>query len=428
MKIHYMLAALLAGTLALGCNAKTDATDSASKQEADSDKADEAKTDSDKADDSKADAPKADSDKADDSKADEADTGKAAPAPATQEAGVTCEEAEGCDCGETKCPMNAVCTDGVCKCGETLVESYYTGYICMEIGKGVFDLGCTESKGCPCGKTTVFANMGCSGKWGTCGGAPVPGRGLSCRHKPHKDRFYSLGCFKDSCDCFGEQIAKDEICEAPTCKNGFSLTPQGCTCDGRVYAEGYTCVIGKEMKQVSYCTEDDGCECGEGSCPKGSVCRRDKCVDRTTLKEIPEGYTLTNGFPKCTSDECVCHKTKCKSGQHCLNGVCYTDPYFRKLDGKTYYFRIDAQNDKTRDALWELLFLDEGDEICTKFAAIREGDSASDLCKDPEHASMTVAEALKHCGSAPIPKNVAVLFCTLDMKDGALHFSGWQAE
>ncbi|MBR4985842.1 MAG: hypothetical protein IKY83_08895 [Proteobacteria bacterium] len=421
MKAHYMLAALVAGTFVLGCNAKTDSTDNTAKQEAENGQnADEAKADSNKADEAKDDSGKEDEAKADETRP------VAAQGSQAEAAGVTCEEAEGCDCGETKCPMNAVCTDGVCKCGETLVESDYTGYICMEIGKGVYDLGCTESKGCPCGKTTVFANMGCSGKWATCGGYPVPGRGLSCRHKPHKDRFYSLGCFKDSCDCFGTTISKDEICEAPTCTAGFSLTPQGCTCDGRVYADGYTCVLGKESRLVSYCTAPDGCACGEATCPKGGVCRRDKCVDRTTLKEIPEGYEIVNGFPKCTADECACHKTKCKSGQHCLNGVCYTDPYFRKLDGKTYYFRIAS--DAHRDALWNFLFMDESDELCTHGIAIREGDRSDDLCKDPEHSAMTVAEALKHCGTAPIPQKVATMFCTLDMKDGALHFSGWQAE
>lgn len=418
MKHNNLISLLLVSAILCGCSPKPDT----SQEETPTPKA----QDTAQADVQKGDTEKADAVKEPPTPDAKPDTAKAAPAEVPAVTGETCEEAEGCECGETKCPMNAVCTDGVCKCGETLVESYYTGYICMEIGKGVYDLGCTESKGCPCGKTTVFANMGCSGKWGTCGSAPVPGRGLSCRHKPHKDRFYSLGCFKDTCDCFGEQISKDEICEAPTCKNGFSLTPQGCTCDGRVYADGYTCVTGKEMKLVSYCTEEKGCECGEGVCPKGGVCRRDKCVDRTTLKEIPEGYTLTNGFPKCTADECVCHKTKCKSGQHCLNGVCYSDPYFRKIDGKTYYFRI--QNDSSRDTLWELLFMDEGEEICSKFSAIREAGSESNLCKDAEHASMTVAEALKHCGTGAIPKNVAVLFCTLDQVDGALQFSGWQAE
>ena len=180
-----------------------------------------------------------------------------APAPVLTGESVTCEEAEGCECGETKCPMNAVCTDGVCRCGNTLVESYYTGYACFEIAKGVYDLGCTESEGCPCGKIKVYSNMGCSGTFGTCAGTPVPGRGLSCRHKPYKDKFYSLGCFKDECDCYGETIHKDEICEPLACTNGFKATPQGCTCDGRKYEEGYICVPGRDQRLVNYCTDKE---------------------------------------------------------------------------------------------------------------------------------------------------------------------------
>ncbi len=349
-------------------------------------------------------------------------------------AGVTCEEAEGCECGETKCPMNAVCTDGVCKCGDTIVESTYTGYSCWEIAKGRYDLGCTEAAGCPCGKITVYANMGCSGKWGTCAGSPVTGRGLSCRHKPYKDMYYSLGCFKDECDCYGTTIHKDEICPPLECTAGFAPTPQGCTCDGRPFDENYVCVPTKENKTVNYCINAEGCACGETTCPRGSVCRRDKCVDRTTLKEIPEGFELFKGFPKCTAEECVCHKAKCKNGKYCLNGICYGDPYFRKIDGKVYYYHIltgddlaDAgEKEKFRDTLWTLLFMNETDLICRLFPDIRVKGSDSNLCQDPAHSNMTIADALTHCGVADIPENVASLYCTLDIIDNALVFSGWQ--
>ena len=353
-------------------------------------------------------------------------------------AGTVCEEAEGCACGETTCPMNAVCTDGVCKCGDTLVESYYTGYICMEIAKGVYDLGCTESDGCPCGKVKVYANMGCSGKWGTCAGIPVSGRGLSCRHKPHNGMMYSLGCFKDECTCFGTTIHKDDICDPPTCSNGFELTPQGCSCNGLIDngTNSYKCVTGKEDKKISVCLKSDGCDCGEEQfCPIGSVCYHKKCVDRATLKALPEeGYKIERGLPQCDSDECVCHKTKCKSGAFCLNGVCYGDPYFRKIDGKVYYYHLFTKDpvadagakEKYRDVVWELLFMDESAAICSKFGSVRVKGGAEDICKDSEHAGMTVAEAMKHCGTAPIPEKVATMYCTLDVEDGALLFSGWE--
>ena len=354
------------------------------------------------------------------------------PPPAPTGESVVCEEAEGCDCGETKCPMNATCTDGVCKCGNTLVESYYTGYACFEIARGVYDLGCTESEGCPCGKIKVYSNMGCSGSFGTCAGSPVPGRGLSCRHKPYKNKFYSLGCFKDECDCFGETIHKDEVCPPLDCENGFKPTPQGCTCDGMKYVPDYACVPGKEQRLVSFCFAPDGCQCGEdGHCPQETVCRKGKCVDRYTLHELPEGFEIEYGLPTCRNEEtCICSnkkgKTKtCKVGQVCLNNYCYNNPNFRKFGDTAYYYNLGKFDPIEYEKIWNLMFVDETLPICSIFPKIREASSDNNICDGDQ--TKTVADVMTHCGTAPIPDDVKVLFCDInfDLNDEVLKFSGW---
>ena len=443
----YFLTVLLSVSLILAvcsCNKASD-SDKPSGAEA---KPSEAKADNDtpseKGDAAKAEAPSEKSDaakKADD--ADKPDTKKKvdpsvpnpavlpdAPAPVLTGESVTCEEAEGCECGETKCPMNAVCTDGVCRCGNTLVESYYTGYACFEIAKGVYDLGCTESEGCPCGKIKVYSNMGCSGTFGTCAGTPVPGRGLSCRHKPYKDKFYSLGCFKDECDCYGETIHKDEICEPLACTNGFKATPQGCTCDGRKYEEGYICVPGRDQRLVNYCTNPDGCACGEEkTCAQGTVCRKGNCVDRYTLHDIPEGFEIVHGLPTCKDeDACICYmkkgKTKkCNKDQVCLNDYCYNNPNFRKFGDVAYYFIFDTNDDQTYDRIWNLMFVDATLPICSLFSHVKENGSSNDICETSQ--DMTVEDVMTHCGSAAIPADVKTLFCTMSMEQDALVFSGW---
>ena len=345
---------------------------------------------------------------------------------------VTCEEAEGCDCGETKCPMNAVCTDGVCKCGDTLVESGYTGYACWEIAKGVYDLGCTESQGCPCGKITVYSNMGCSGSFATCAGAPVPGRGLSCRHKPYKNKYYSLGCFKDTCDCYGQEIQKDEICAPLECKDGFKATPQGCSCDGRKYEEGYICVPGKDQRLINYCTDPDGCPCGEEkTCARGTVCRNGNCVDRYTLHDILPGFEIVRGLPTCKDEEnCLCSRKKikaklCKLDQVCLNDRCYNNPNFRKFGDIAYYYIFDTKEDATYDRIWNLMFVDANLPICSLFSQIKEAGSDHNICDDEATKENTVADLMTHCGTASIPDDVKILFCTLSMDQTALVFSGW---
>ena len=368
--------------------------------------------------------------------------------------GKKCEEPEGCDCNGVKCPMNAECGHKMsaedserCMCGKSQVESDYTGYVCMEVAKDVYDLGCTEKDGCPCGKIKVYSNMGCKDGHATCAGTPVPGRGLSCSHKPYKKWLYSLNCFNDECDCYGETIHKGDICPPLECERGYEPSVIGCACGGHKDDGKSECVLGKDGKHVSYCTSSEGCECGDETCPMGAVCYHKKCVDRATLKPIPEGYELSFGIPKCVDETCACGKKgKCTQGKYCLDGICYSDPYRRKLlDGKIYYYHIFSKDiadagpkEKYRNDLWSLMFVglthpdndNEFEYICNYFDSVKVKGSDEDICHSDKafDSSAQINEMMMHCGTAEIPEKVAAMYCTLDVVDGALQFSGWEEE
>ena len=368
--------------------------------------------------------------------------------------GVVCEKPEGCDCGGIQCPMNAECGHKLsaedserCMCGKTPVGSEYSGYVCMEVAKGVYDLGCTEKDGCPCGKIKVYSNMGCDGEHATCAGSPVPGRGLSCSHKPYENWLYSLNCFNDECDCYGETIHKGDVCPPLECERGFEPSVIGCACGGHKDDGKSQCVLGKDGKHVSYCTSSEGCECGDETCPMGAVCYHKKCVDRTTLKPIPEGYELSFGVPKCVNETCACGKKgKCQQGKYCLDGICYSDPYRRKLlDSKTYYYHLFSKDlvdagpkEKYRNDIWSLMFVglvhpdndNEFELICNYFNSVKVKGSDEDICLSNKYQNgeTTINEMLMHCGLGEIPEKVAAMYCTLDVVNGALQFSGWQDE
>ena len=460
MRIHQKISILgLALFVFSGCGQKTDKLASNS---ADAPKTADAAAEPAKADDGSA--AKADADKADsgDVKPD-AGADKDAPAPELPKAeqpalagdsllktakdngtpaveGTVCDEPEGCDCNGTKCPMNAVCGD-TCICGNKEVPPD-AGYECIEIAKNVYDLGCTEKDGCDCGKIKVYANMGCENGHATCAGSPVPGRGLSCGRKPYKKNLFSLNCFKDECDCYGETIQKGDVCPPLNCERGFTPSVLGCACGG-IRDDGKSlCVPGRDGKQVFYCMKDEGCECGDQSCANGSVCYHKKCVDRATLKPIPEEYELSFGLPKCVNETCACGKKgKCAEGKYCLDGICYGDPYKRSIDGKVYYYHLFGKEiadagpkEAYRNDLWSLMFINlnsdnnEPVRICSLFDAVRVKGSDEDICKSEKGAEMTVADILTRCGTAEIPEKVATMYCTLDVVDGALQFSGWEAE
>ena len=363
--------------------------------------------------------------------------------------GTVCNAPEGCDFGGTyKCPMNATMTaDQQCYCGKTLVREGFESYACIEIAKGIYDLGCTESSGCPCrdGKIKTYSNMGCSGYYATCAGAIVPGRGLSCTAKPYQNWLYSLKCFNDECTCYDKTISKGEICPPLVCERGYSPSPNGCACNGKLDDGKSECVLTKDGKLAAFCTSPDGCECGETTCPTGPVCRHNKCVDRITHKEIPEGYEMHFGIPRCAQqDDCACGKKgKCANGKYCLNGTCYGDPYTRRIGDKVYYYHLFTKDiadagpkEPYRNALWSLLFVDmtlptEGNParpICTMFSSVREKGKPDDLCKSDAHSNISIEEILTRCGTGEIPEKVAAMYCTLDVVDGALEFSGWENE
>ncbi len=364
-----------------------------------------------------------------------------------------CNNPAGCACGDVTCPANAACTDGVCKCGDTLVREGYAGYECLPIleTETVYqvDLVCRDSNGCPCGDITSSINMGCNGKSATCAGILVPGRSLSCKKQPHAGYNYHLSCFRDDCNCYGVHIDKGEICERLECEENFTVGSKGCTCDRLTLdMNDYDCMPSNNNKLVNVCTKEEGCACGELTCPYMTVCRKGECVDRTILKPIPEGYTVVNGLPKCENPEgCACKKKTCAEGRYCLGGICYLDPYFRKLNGKILYYRLmnpavfGENNDSSAiNLIWSLMFVDENEKLCdhswTKndvFEGAHTKTPVISLCADENYKNITVGEFLRNCGTGPVPDGVVNKYCHIGIEkaaDGkmALGVSGWRDE
>ncbi len=380
---------------------------------------------------------------------------------------VLCESDEGCKCGATACPKNARCNNNQCVCGNTVIDSENAGYECLPIvnepSMYEYDLFCKEKDGCKCGKITSAVHMGCSDGHATCAGQPVPGRGLACRNKPHNGYTWHLACFKNECDCYGNKIKKNEICERLDCPNGFNYTTSGCICDRlTLNTNDYVCSLSKDNKNVNVCINDNGCECGNLTCPVLSVCRKGACLDRISLQPLPENYTIVNGLPQCNEDSCACAQKVCEHGNYCINGTCYNDPYIRKLDGKYYYFRFNEFFDTIKSnpdlnyvsfddvlspnaaqaLMMSLLFVDPATPICHPDFKFSNGATLSYMlseavnCNNDEIKTYTVGDLLKNCGAAAVTENVADKYCHLNFvqkNDGmagtgeylVLRTSGW---
>ncbi|MBQ9816966.1 MAG: hypothetical protein IJM59_05805 [Proteobacteria bacterium] len=382
--------------------------------------------------------------------------------------GIQCHD-ESCACGQDTCNKGDFCRNGQCFCDA--IPSPRNGYICenqIELTnyyttrENISDikrhyLMCTQEDGCKCGDNTCMSGMYCIIGNCYCGASQTNtlGKGLKCIDKYPK-------CVDDTCNCYGHQIHKGEMCSPLQCGYYGTLDADGCKCGGvPMNEELYSCELGKESKPVAICKKGDGCKCGETQCRQGMACYQNQCVDFLMLKPEADNYIFNpqTGLPVCSSTEgCACGKITCEKGKHCLNGVCFKDPFTKKFDDKVYYYRIInadiSYDDVASFRPVNLLLENEKQKLCEYekklvkyykdvgytdeiyFKKYKDDSFDNHLCADPKYKDITIGEFLKNCGTGPIPADVAVKYCYLgieydigeEITDISISYSGWEDE
>ncbi len=294
---------------------------------------------------------------------------------------------------------------------------------------------CALKEGCKhdsltCTEGSLFEDGAC-----LCGSIyfVFPGKGITCQEQ--SDHSHQLICTQDVCNCYGDRIKKGQACQVKTCNGLQTLSEEGCVCGTTPLQKGYQCEFGRAERAIQSCNQSEGCICGKRQCKAHETCYKDKCVDRISLKPIPEGYTSTKGLPRCESPQgCNCGSSTCEQGSFCINQICYHDPYFRKMEGKVFYYRLFDFNDRLdthesyesyRQSLWSFLFAPEQTLICD----LELGRNSRYCDETPD---MTVGAFLKTCGETKMPKNVAQMYCLLSLetyKDGlGVVAMGWKED
>ncbi len=366
--------------------------------------------------------------------------------------GIRCTE-KSCACGSTQCAQGEICRDGQCYCDDKL--SLGTDYVCSVLENTAFarfDASqvrhapnkriqkCNKPEGCACGDMTCPQNARCDKNECFCGASKVTPDivGFVCSDDSGEPQ---LECKTDDCSCYGKKMKKQEICEPERCTRYSVPGPKGCMCDGvAIDTEQYSCEPGKDGKMVQVCRENNStCSCGDESCDPLSVCYKDHCVDRATLKPLSTGYRLVHGVLKCSNPAgCACGKTQCEENKYCMNGLCFRDPFTKKFDNKIYYYRFVRTNDSLDDAIAQsLLYEDERKTLEQYEKELKRYDSGLYIRGiGNRDKNMTIAELLKTCGGGNIPKDVATKYCYIRLiqeegecgGDHVLEFSGWQDE
>ena len=366
--------------------------------------------------------------------------------------GIRCTE-KSCACGSTQCTQGEICRNGQCYCDDKL--SLGTDYVCSVLENTAFarfDASqvrhapnkriqkCNKPEGCACGDMTCPQNARCDKNECFCGASKVTPDivGFVCSDDSGEPQ---LECRTDDCSCYGKKMKKQEICEPERCTRYSVPGPMGCMCDGvAIDTENYTCEPGKDGKMVQVCRENNStCSCGNEECDPLSVCYKDHCVDRATLKPLSDGYRLVHGVLKCSNPAgCACGKTQCEENKYCMNGLCFRDPFTKKFGSKIYYYRFVRTNDSLDDAIAQsLLYEDESKTLEQYEKELKRYDSGLYIRGiGNRDKNMTIAELLKTCGGGIIPKDVATKYCYIRLiqeegecgGDHVLEFSGWQGE
>ena len=241
-----------------------------------------------------------------------------------------------------------------------------------------------------------------------------------------------------------EEEEQEEIESADMAMNPEDCTrhskpgAKGCTCNGTpIDIKQYTCEPSKNGKLVQVCTAfESDCSCGDEKCPPLAVCDKGHCVDRATLKPLSEGYRFAHGLLRCNRPEgCACGKTQCEHNKYCMNGLCFRDPFTKKIDGKVYYYRFVRTFDSRDDAIAQsILYEDDNKKVRDFEKELKQFNLNIEFFEmNDKKRDMTIGEFLKTCGGNPIPKDVATKYCYIRLKqseeNGGSYFfslSGWQ--
>ena len=234
-----------------------------------------------------------------------------------------CKSEEGCQCGNNTCRMGTICRQDKCYCG-TIDSSQYEelqNYDCTFFASD-HAMVCKSEKGCKCGDHRIVKGAECIDGKQICNRVPV-------------DWVDENVVSQYACDDLHPMIVCDNQkgckCGKNTCLKGASCMDGECVCgnqyrlndDVAIHKDQYVCYNGQYI-----CNLDNGCDCDEEKCVKGSTCDNAQCgcgeITNTTIARF-EHFECEHGDG---GDQPVlhCHDDK---GCKCFHKG---DPYYRDND------------------------------------------------------------------------------------------------
>ncbi len=247
-----------------------------------------------------------------------------------------CDE-QNCACGENTCRLGDLCQDGQCspfdgfKSADNLGTALYCQgmhypyeapadrYQCDYYRNYRYYWYCRHDEGCVCGEHQCPKGTYCASGQCMCGDEPLR-EGYRCSSN------YQI-CDSPSCMCGDQPLNSDYACSMG---RQICLSENGCvcgekTCPEKTYCESGQCMCGNELLKPGYecihhrlvCKNADGCDgCGEQRCLQNTSCTSGQCM--CGEEPLREGYRCDKGIVVCDSAACSCGNEPLKDGYLCI--------------------------------------------------------------------------------------------------------------
>lgn len=263
---------------------------------------------------------------------------------------------ESCQCAETACQMNEECVAGKCVCSDREKPNAQSWHCEQKTYFPHFEgeWRCGEADGCQCGESRCPLNGICRDGICTCDLSyedVMPDEHYACSPQPlafSKAVNYVWKCAgPNPCPCYGKGTVKPgEICQKPICA-GAELTADGCMCGKERTQAGYKCMMSNQLGKVNVCVNED-CACGTKSCQYGEYCIAGQCH----VPEIDTGIASHRYWEvklmeskeqteRCEEESgCLCGAAKCPYHYYCAENQCVSGTHYITLRDHTYGFNI----------------------------------------------------------------------------------------
>lgn len=235
-----------------------------------------------------------------------------------------CEINDGCTCGNSPCPLNALCIDEKCYCND---KPYKKGKCTLE--QPVFKSQSNEYSNDENDDNSNYTTE--KPKRAPDGNIIENEYDTYCGNLKFNRDLHRCIKLKD-----GRIVLHFESNSSQRLESSDFYSTKNCISDETNDCKDDEASIRNITAERKRRSSDTNYQCGKETCVFQETCVNNHCVGLGTLKPLPSNqYTWEKYLPKCVEEQgCKCGSSTCKKDEFCTESGCSDYPYRKKIKGK----------------------------------------------------------------------------------------------